>query len=124
METKQFPWKRTSRDFFRAPYGPTCQVWCPSVRKRRISFRTNAATDTTQIIVRLAFFQKFAELVDEAEEQLEKAKDVIVDAVENPGELLKHTPSPIRLRGFVYTCVFFTSLLELYSIFLSNLTII
>ncbi len=52
MATKSFPWKQTSPDFFRSRPGPPCQVWPPSVHKRRRSFRTNAATDTTQIIVR------------------------------------------------------------------------
>ena len=52
MATKSFPWKQTSPDFFRSRPGPPCQVWPPSAHKRRRSFRTNAATDTTQIIVR------------------------------------------------------------------------
>ena len=52
MATKLFPWKRTSPYFFRAPPGPPCQVWPQSVHKWRSSFRTNAATDATQIIVR------------------------------------------------------------------------
>ncbi len=53
MVTKWFPWKRTSPYFFRARPRPACRVWGPSARKRRSSFRTNPATDATQIIVRL-----------------------------------------------------------------------
>ncbi len=52
ISTKSFPWKRTSPYFFRAHHRPPCQVWPLSPPKWRSSFRTNAATDTTQIIVR------------------------------------------------------------------------
>ncbi len=52
IATKSFPWKRTSPYFFCAYHRPPCQVWLPPAPKRRSSFRTNAATDTSQIIVK------------------------------------------------------------------------
>ncbi len=44
-----------SRGVFRAPSGPPCQVWCPSVRKRPRSSRTNKYRDVSQILVRYDF---------------------------------------------------------------------
>ncbi len=59
MKAKWFPWKRTSPDFFRARPRPPWQVWRLLARKRRSSFRTNAATNTTQIIVRFPDMEMF-----------------------------------------------------------------
>ncbi len=60
MATWWLPWKQIPPCFFRARPRPSCQVWRPSVCKRRRSSRTNTYTDTSGFIVRCnKIYEKF-----------------------------------------------------------------